>query len=333
MQERLVELLRCPLCRGANAFDLSVRDRDAFEIVSGELKCRSCSGRFPVRDGYANLLAHPSVDVQLEQAAQARAEKAAVKTHGLPEDPAEREAYILGLPSGHAHSEEHWPLVEYALDQLELNPGTTVLDLGAGISWTTALFARRGCHAIALDIYGNILACTRVFVAQNVYFDRILADMTALPLVNGGIDVVFANAAIHHSPNISRTAQEVSRVLKPGGRVVFVNEPVVGLFERSRRARFGQEEKDEGFNERIYTVREWRSAFVNASLQPKFEIPEAGVAEKIARRREFPAYRQFPRSLLLQLVEKEGVRKRALKFLKTAILYISPFNVVIWGRK
>jgi len=50
----LLEILRCPVCRGELA--LTVGDRDGNEILTGRLRCPKCAVDYPIEDGIPNLL-------------------------------------------------------------------------------------------------------------------------------------------------------------------------------------------------------------------------------------------------------------------------------------
>ncbi len=54
MKPDLLEILRCPVCRGE--LTLSVRSRDAEEIVAGTLRCARCAVDYPIEDGIPDLL-------------------------------------------------------------------------------------------------------------------------------------------------------------------------------------------------------------------------------------------------------------------------------------
>lgn len=54
MKDDLLEILRCPVCRGE--LTLSVRRRESTEIVEGTLRCPKCSVDYPIDDGIPDLL-------------------------------------------------------------------------------------------------------------------------------------------------------------------------------------------------------------------------------------------------------------------------------------
>jgi uncharacterized protein YbaR (Trm112 family) len=54
MKPDLMEILRCPLCRGELV--LAVRKREGGEIVEGTLTCGKCHVDYPITDGIPDLL-------------------------------------------------------------------------------------------------------------------------------------------------------------------------------------------------------------------------------------------------------------------------------------
>ncbi len=54
MKEELVDILACPLCRGA--LSLRVDKREGDEIVEGSLHCADCGETFPIEDTIPNML-------------------------------------------------------------------------------------------------------------------------------------------------------------------------------------------------------------------------------------------------------------------------------------
>ena len=338
MRSELLNLLRCAHCGAQQAFTLEVLEEDAVEVVRGAVACCKCGRRFAVSEGCVDLLgAEPSRAALEEQRAQAQLDE-----HTLAEsdvyrdtvsDPERMRAFVLNLPLGYPDTEEQAPLVADAIERLEFQGTETVLDLGAGYGWTTAQLADRGGHCVAVDVSTLYLPRSRHFALAGRYFDRVLADMASLPLASYAFDVVFANAAVHHSPDLAATLREVVRVLKPGGRVVFVNEPVVGVLEHGRKRTFGEEARAQGFSEAAYTTREWRRAFRSAGFSVTLEISPVGLVEKAERRRQQPAYARFPRRQALALLARPWLAKGLLRCLRAPILWLHPVNIVIHGRK
>ena len=54
MKEDLLDILRCPVCRGD--LTLVARRREGNEIVEGTLTCGKCRVEYPIDDGIPDLL-------------------------------------------------------------------------------------------------------------------------------------------------------------------------------------------------------------------------------------------------------------------------------------
>jgi uncharacterized protein YbaR (Trm112 family) len=54
MQQQLMEILVCPICKGE--LELKVEKEDAGEIVTGSITCSNCRERYPIEDGIPNML-------------------------------------------------------------------------------------------------------------------------------------------------------------------------------------------------------------------------------------------------------------------------------------
>ncbi len=54
MKPDLLEVLRCPVCRGELA--LTVTSREGDDIATGSLACAKCSVTYPIADGIPDLL-------------------------------------------------------------------------------------------------------------------------------------------------------------------------------------------------------------------------------------------------------------------------------------
>ena len=54
MKRELVNILACPVCKGA--LELNVEAEDGEEIIIGSLHCPKCDVRYPIMDTIPNLL-------------------------------------------------------------------------------------------------------------------------------------------------------------------------------------------------------------------------------------------------------------------------------------
>jgi SAM-dependent methyltransferase len=112
------------------------------------------------------------------------------------------------------------------LDEILPSGSPVVVDVGCGDGSLVRHLARRGAHAVGVEVGAEPLARARAHepVADERYEQ---AGAQALPLDDAVADaVVFANS-LHHVPGdlLDTALGEAARVLRPGG-LVYVQEPV-----------------------------------------------------------------------------------------------------------
>jgi len=54
MKKELMDILACPVCKGE--LELTVKEENEQEIVTGSLYCPRCAVRYPITDTIPNLL-------------------------------------------------------------------------------------------------------------------------------------------------------------------------------------------------------------------------------------------------------------------------------------
>lgn len=114
------------------------------------------------------------------------------------------------------------------LEQAQLEPGQSVLDVGCGTG-TLAVLLKRGYPSVnvaALDPDPNALAIAQRKAARAgvaIQFDRGFAE--ALPYTDAAFDRVFSSMMFHHLKKDDRhpALAEIRRVLTPGGRLEFLD--------------------------------------------------------------------------------------------------------------
>ncbi len=98
--------------------------------------------------------------------------------------------------------------------------GAVVLDLGAGTGDLSAEFRRQGAERVAgLDVSAAMLSrAEQKFGADGI--DWLQGDALHLPFGDGSFDVVASAFVLRNLPDLAGSFAEMSRVLKPGGRLI-----------------------------------------------------------------------------------------------------------------
>lgn len=115
--------------------------------------------------------------------------------------------------------------LEYAFYLLGTVEGKTVLDLGCGTGENMPPLIARGANVIGIDISPDLIALAerRLMNEQMKATVRVgSAYDTELP--DESVDVIFCMSLVHHL-EIPRVREEMSRILRKGGFVVF-REPI-----------------------------------------------------------------------------------------------------------
>jgi MoaA/NifB/PqqE/SkfB family radical SAM enzyme/SAM-dependent methyltransferase len=116
------------------------------------------------------------------------------------------------------------PIVEAAVQ-----PGETVVDLGCGAGIECFIAARLvgpGGKVFGIDMGDEMLSQanrSKQVVQERLNYGNIefyKALLEDLPLADNSVDVVISNCVVNLSPNKRKVFNEISRVLKPGGRLV-----------------------------------------------------------------------------------------------------------------
>jgi demethylmenaquinone methyltransferase/2-methoxy-6-polyprenyl-1,4-benzoquinol methylase len=118
----------------------------------------------------------------------------------------------LGLDSG-------WR--RRAVRELRLEPGAHVVDLGCGTGDLCRVLGKAGLRAIGVDMAAGMLAKARTSAPL------VRADALQLPLADASVDGAISGFALRNVVDIAACFREAARVIRPGGRAVFleVSEP------------------------------------------------------------------------------------------------------------
>jgi SAM-dependent methyltransferase len=122
-----------------------------------------------------------------------------------------------------ASADTAYPL-EYAFHLVGDARGLNVLDLGCGTGANSSILAARGARVTSMDISPDLLQLAARRVALDGHaraVTPVCGSAHAVPVPDASMDLVFGAAILHHL-DLELTAREVLRVLKPGGRAIFM---------------------------------------------------------------------------------------------------------------
>ena len=223
-------LLRCPVCGHERTLTLLAECSDEREVREGTLRCGACATEFSVQRGVADLL-HGAPEHVLREADGLERFAEYMKSQGWDRD------RIRNLPN--EQGDGYWYTqarsMEQVLRTVDFRPGEWLLDVGSNTCWAANHFATRGLRVIALDITTTEmqgLYTSDYFIEDGTsYFERVLASMNDIPLASESLDYIYCCETLHHNDpaGLRRTFEEAFRVLKPGGKLLVVNETLKAI--------------------------------------------------------------------------------------------------------
>jgi SAM-dependent methyltransferase len=211
-----VNALACPVCH------------EALQPLEAAWSCTPCDARYAVKDGINRFLplareayfAQFLADYTTVRLGEGRASDDPEYFRRLPE------------PTPGGPMEQQWTLRSRSWrtvrNRVIVNPTRSldIVDVGAGVGWLSNRLTELGhsAHAVDLTIDNHDgLGAARHFPAT---FARSQAEMDALPIGNGAVDMVIYNASLHYSSDYVRTLTEALRVLRLNGAIVVMDSPI-----------------------------------------------------------------------------------------------------------
>jgi SAM-dependent methyltransferase len=125
------------------------------------------------------------------------------------------------------------PVGVLVLDRIEVEPGTDLLDVGTGSGGNVAVpAALRGATVVGCDVTPELFEhARRRAAAAGVEVEWVEADAQDLPFGDASFDRVTSTFGAMFAPDHLRTAAELVRVCRPGGRIAmttWVNDGFAG---------------------------------------------------------------------------------------------------------
>jgi SAM-dependent methyltransferase len=128
---------------------------------------------------------------------------------------------------------ELWPLGEHVVARSGIRPGEDVLDVGCGTGNAAIRAARAGGRVVGLDLTPELFEPGRRLAADaGADVEWVEGDAEELPFDDASFDVVVSVLGVMFAPRHQVAADELVRVLRPGGRLILCNWAHDGAMSR-----------------------------------------------------------------------------------------------------
>jgi len=217
MQVDALAYLRCPKTGSAlRPLDPTMAGR---EMTAGTLVAADGTS-YPVRDGIPDFLDRDALNDD-ERRTMADYDRVADGIYDVAVDWQFAALY-----------EDEDRIREAMVDQLQLTAGMTVLEIGCGTGRDSFRLARRLDARGRLHLQdlspGMVSACARHMAGAGAAcaLDYSVSSGLALPFADDTFDAVFHFGGFNQFGDLARGAAEMTRVAKPGGRILIGDEAV-----------------------------------------------------------------------------------------------------------
>jgi len=124
-----------------------------------------------------------------------------------------------------------WDMIRPAFDHPDVQasavgalvpPGLELVDIGTGTGALLPLLAATGARVTAVDASAAMLTRARSLCEREGLLDVVFeqADIQELPFPDDKFDAAYCSMVLHHVARPERALREMTRIVKPGGKVV-----------------------------------------------------------------------------------------------------------------
>ena len=136
----------------------------------------------------------------------------------------ERHSVVWGTGPYQNITETITDLQDVVIDRLDPQSGVKWVDLACGTGAVAEKAAERGADVTGIDIAPALIETAKERAAErNLDIDYRVGDVENLDLEDASYDVVSSTCGVMFAPDHEATARELTRVVKPGGRIGLVN--------------------------------------------------------------------------------------------------------------
>ena len=142
-------------------------------------------------------------------------------------------------------------------------PAGDALDAACGTGRHAAHLASLGHRVVGIDLSPQMLEAARA-KAPGARFET--ADLAAIPLPDGGMDLAVCSLALTHCADLGPPVREIARVVRSGGRVVISDvHPFMAML--GAQARYRRNPTEHGFvRNHTHLASDYLAAFREAGL-------------------------------------------------------------------
>jgi ubiquinone/menaquinone biosynthesis C-methylase UbiE len=162
-----------------------------------------------------------------------------------------------------------------------IKPNSTAIEIGAGTAWLSSLCSQNNNikHIDVIDINKRRLMLAQIFFANKLNANQNkmtfhISDFHKLDFIpSNTIDIIFVDAALHHTNTLDVLLKELYRILTNDGQIIAIREPILPsmpLLKQYKKMTFGKQQIKNGDIENIYSKDEWIAHFDNCGLNLSF---------------------------------------------------------------
>lgn len=110
-----------------------------------------------------------------------------------------------------------------AIAKAGLSETAVVADVGTGTGFMLQGLAPHTAHQVGFDASADMLAVAQQNLTAYPSIELYKAEGQQLPAADNRFDAVFANMYLHHTPDPFSAIAEMTRILKPGGKLIITD--------------------------------------------------------------------------------------------------------------